>query len=211
MAHFSRWKSIGCLAAAAVFLGGCRRSTSPTPAGTAELASPAVPHPSITQEVPVAADDPRAMPGPRAENASSPVSQGKNQLHDALTQYSAADEETRTHIEEHISELADTGVAKRDIATALGTMFTLENSIEIKCSILDELYQLQDPSVLEYVTDALSPNQPLEVRDQAISILKDIGDKGAISFLWPLLADPDETIREEAQDAIEALGHQDAK
>jgi hypothetical protein len=201
-------KLVQYVAAVAILLTGCRRVTSPTPAGAVELAAPAVPRSSITHEVPVAPDDPRAMPGPQAENVSSPASQGENQLHSALTQYTqyrAADEETRTNIEEHISELADAGVAKRDIATTLGTMFAMEDSIDIKCSILNELYQLQDPSVLEQVTVGLSPNQPLEVRDEAISVLQDIGDKRAIPSLWPLLADPDENIREEARDAIDAI------
>jgi HEAT repeat protein len=40
--------------------------------------------------------------------------------------------------------------------------------------------------------------------------LQDIGDKRAIPSLWPLLADPDENIREEAQDAIDSLGNRDA-
>jgi HEAT repeat protein len=41
--------------------------------------------------------------------------------------------------------------------------------------------------------------------------LQDIGDKRAIPSLWPLLADPDEYIREEAQDAIDSLGNRDAE
>ncbi len=69
----------------------------------------------------------------------------------------------------------------------------------------NELYQLQDPSVLEQVTVGLLPNQPLEVRDEAISVLQDIGDKRAIPYLWQFVADPDENIREEAQDAIDSL------
>ena len=132
-------------------------------------------------------------------------------MHGALTQYRAANEETRTDIEEHISELADAGVAKRDIARTLGVMFSMENSIAVKCSILNEIYQLQDPSALEYVIVGLLPDQPLEVRDEAISVLQDIGDKRAIPSLWPLLADPDENIREEAQDALHSVGNRDAE
>jgi HEAT repeat protein len=41
--------------------------------------------------------------------------------------------------------------------------------------------------------------------------LQDIGDKRASLSLWPLLADPDENIREEAQDAINSLGNRDAE
>jgi hypothetical protein len=126
-------------------------------------------------------------------------------------QYRVADEQTRVHIEEQLSELAEAGVANDEIAATLGAMFAMENSIAIKCSILNELYQLEDPSVLEYVIVALLPTQPLEVRDEAISILQDIGDKRAIPSLWPLLADPDENIREEAQDALRSLGDRNAE
>ena len=157
------------------------------------------------------ADDSMATPAPQAEIMSSPVSQAENQLRDAFTQYRAADEETRTQIEEHLSELAEAGVAKHEIATTLGAMFTMEDSIATKCSILNELYQLGDPSTLDYVIAGLFPDQPLEVRDEAIFILQDIGDKRAIPSLWPLLADPDENIREEAQDAIDSLGNPEAE
>src|SRR5437870_2426252 len=121
--HFPLWKPVGYLAATAIFLSGCRRSASPTPEGAVELASPAAPRPSMMQEAPVeprlAPDHPRATSRP-SQIVSSPESQAENQLRRALTQYGVADEQTRTDIEEHISELADAGVAKPEIATTLG-------------------------------------------------------------------------------------------
>ena len=156
------------------------------------------------------ADDAPAKATPTSDNpkvtAAETISiEVENQLRGALTRYGAADEEARTDIEEHISQLADAGVAKRDLVTMLGVMFGMENSISVKCSILNELYYLEDPSVLEYVTVGLLANQPLDVRDEAISVLQDIGDKRALPYLWPLLTDSDENIREEAQDAIDWL------
>jgi HEAT repeat protein len=214
--HFLFWKPVGYLAATMIFLSGCRRSASPTPEGVVELASPAAPRPSMMQEAPIkpppAKAEPRTTPAPPAETTSSPAtSQAENQLLVAVAQYPAADEETRTDIEEHLAGLADNGVDKGDIARALGSMFTMENSALIKNSILDELYALGGSTVLEQVIVGLLPNQPLEVRDKAISILQDIGDKRAIPSLWPLLADPDENIREEAQDAIASLSNQHAE
>ena len=143
--------------------------------------------------------------GPAMNPGESVSIQAENQLRGALAHYGAANEETRTDIEEHISQLADAGVTKRDLVTTLGVMFGMENSISVKCSILNELYYLQDPSVVEQVTVGLWSNQPLEVRDEAISVLQDIGDKRAIPYLLQLVADPDENIRENAQDAIDWL------
>jgi HEAT repeat protein len=174
-----------------------------------EGAAEAAPPPSVISvtpaKLPIASDDTSATPKPPVEIMASPTSEAENQLRSAVAHYRAADEETRTDIEEHLSELADSGVSKRDIARTLGAMFTMENSVVIKCSILDELYTLGDPAVLEQVTVGLLPNQPLEVRDEAISILQDIGDKRAIPSLQPLLADPDENIRDAARDAIDSL------
>jgi HEAT repeat protein len=141
---------------------------------------------------------------------SPAANEAGNQLLVALAQYSMADEQTRNGIEEHLVGLADKGVAKGDIARALGSMFAIERSAIIKKSILDELYALGDSSVLEQVTVGLLPNQPLEVRDEAISILQDLGDKRAIPTLQPLLADPDENIRDAARDAINSLNNSPA-
>jgi HEAT repeat protein len=52
--------------------------------------------------------------------------------------------------------------------------------------------------VLEQVSVGFLPDQPLEVRDEAISILHDLGDKRAIPNLQPLLTNPDENIRDAA-------------
>jgi HEAT repeat protein len=84
-------------------------------------------------------------------------------------------------------------------------MFTMEESIPVKLSILNELYYIRDPSVLAHVVAALSSNQPLDVRDEAISVLEDMGDQRAIASLWSLLTDPDDNIRENAQKAIDAI------
>jgi len=201
--HFLIWKLVGYLAAVAILFNGCRRVTSLTPERAVDLASPSAPTSSMADDAPAKAtptsDNPKVT---AAETISIEV---ENQLRGALTRYGAADEEARTDIEEHISQLADAGVAKRDLVTMLGVMFGMENSISVKCSILNELYYLEDPSVLEYVTVGLLANQPLDVRDEAISVLQDIGDKRALPYLWPLLTDSDENIREEAQDAIDWL------
>jgi HEAT repeat protein len=131
--------------------------------------------------------------------------EAENQLTNVLAQYPSADETTRMNTVENLADLIDKGFDRNDIAKALVSMFAMEQSAAIKSSILDELEALDPPTLFERVTPALLPNQPLEVRDEAIAILKDLGDKRAISALQPFLADPDDDIREEAEDAITHL------
>jgi hypothetical protein len=139
-------------------------------------------------------------------DAISPTTaEAQTRLRGNLTQYRMADEATRRQIEEHVSQLADAGVSKPELASTLGAMFAMESSAAVKCSILDELYYIDDPSVFEQVRLGLSPDQPLQVRDEAIYVLRDIGDSRAIQALWPYLSDPDINIREEAQEAIDAI------
>ena len=141
---------------------------------------------------------------------SSQASPAENQLVVALEQYAVADENARTDIEEHLGDLAEQGVDKKDIARALVSMFAIEKSPPIKMSILDELEALGAQYVFDQALAATASNETLEVRDEAISILQDLGDKRAISTLQPLLMDPDEVIREEAQDAINTLNSRPA-
>ena len=136
---------------------------------------------------------------------SPDVSEAHNQLLVALAQYPLVDEKARNDIAEHLAELADQGVDKNTIERALGSMFGMESSADIKISILAELYALGPPYVVDHAIAAVSSNQPLEVRDEGISILEELGDKRAIPVLQSLLADPDEVIREDAQEAIDFL------
>ena len=204
------------VAAAAGLLIGCGKSASPPRQEGVQLTAPSLTSPSVIQEAPVkpppAKAEPRTTPAPAAKTTSSPAtSEAENQLLVAVAQYPVADEETRTDIAEHLAGLADKGVNKGDIARALGSMFAMENSAIIKTSILDELDALGGSSVLEQVSVGLLPDQPLEVRDEAISILHDLGDKRAISNLQPLLTDPDENIRDAARDAINSLNNPPAR
>jgi HEAT repeat protein len=128
-----------------------------------------------------------------------------NELLIALAEYPAADPKMRAEIEEHLAGLADQGVDKSVIARVLGSMFEMEKSPAIKMSILDELDALGGSFVLEQALAAVLPNQPLEVRDEAISILQDLGDNRAIPNLQSLLTDPDANIREAAREAIDVL------
>jgi HEAT repeat protein len=153
------------------------------------------------------AESKRSFPNSAPIPMSPETIQANNQLLVSLAQYPAADPKTRADIAEHLAGLKDQGVDKTVIASALGSMFAMEKSAAIKMSILDELDALGGSLVLEQALVAVLPNQPLEVRDEAISILQDLGDKRAIPDLQRLLTDPDDNIREAAQDAINWLNN----
>ena len=50
-----------------------------------------------------------------------------------------------------MAKLADAGVPKSQIASALGYLFRDENSTEVKTDILNELGNLEDPSAYDQI------------------------------------------------------------
>jgi len=211
------WKTAAWLAAASILFTACHRPAPRATEQTAEPSSLATSVSPLTQEnspvtwledsaATAAVKESAAQTPPSQAEAMSPATiEAESQLRATLTQYRTGDEATRSDIEEHLSQLLDAGVPREEIVSALGAMFAMENSAAVKSSILDELYYIDDPSVLEQVRLGLSPDQPLNVRDEAIYVLRDIGDNRAIRALWPYLSDPDINIREEAQEAIDAI------
>ena len=188
----------------AALLIGCGKSPPPS---QQTLSSPA---PSMSSAE--ASNSQQTQPestGTASPLSQTPVSPDNNRAEDrlvnTLTQYSAADEETRHNLVEQLPDFVDEGLSKDRVAKALSSLFATEQSSDIKVLILDELEALDTPSLMSQVTPALSADQPSDVRDEAITILNDLGDKSAIAILQPLLSDADEDIREEAQDAINHL------
>ena len=193
----------------AALLIGCGKSNVSSQVNQAESTSPSPTNTQVRSEMTTPFASP-AQPGetagvPARVASSADKAQAETQLSTALAQYPEADEETRTNIVANLAELVDKGADKGDVAKALTSMFGMEKSTNIKVAILDELAALDPPSLLEQVMSALLPDQPPEVRDEAVSILQDLGDKRAIPALQTLLNDPDEDLREEAQEAIKSL------
>jgi HEAT repeat protein len=193
-------RTIHHFAALAMLLTACGRSTPLRPSADEPASTPPAIAATTTE------NDASTPVAESSVVAAEPASTGaKDQLEGILAHYGVADEQTRMEIEEHILQLENAGIPKTDLAKTLGAMFAMETSIPVKWSILNELYTLGDPSALEYVTVALSADQPLEVRKEAIGVLQEIGDKRALPYLSSLLADPNRNIREQAQDAIDWL------
>ena len=105
-------------------------------------------------------------------------------------------------------KLADAGVPKPQIASALGDLFRDENSTEVKADILNELGNLEDPSTYDQIVAGLDQHQPDEVHTAAIEELDSLGDKRAIPLIQRFLTDRDEDVRNAAQSATDSLNDQ---
>ncbi|HUI05372.1 MAG TPA: HEAT repeat domain-containing protein [Verrucomicrobiae bacterium] len=136
------------------------------------------------------------------QNLDIRLQQALNNFHEA------AGKNDRSTMASDIVKLADAGVPKQQIASALGYMFRDENSVDVKTDILDELGDLDDASAFDQIVPALDSRQPDEVRTAAIEALDSLGDKRALAVLQPLLTDRDGDIRDAAQTAIDSLNDQ---
>jgi len=111
----------------------------------------------------------------------------------------------RSVMANEMAKLADAGVPKPQIASALGSLFRDETSVEVKVDILNELGTLEEPSAYEHIVAGLDQHQPDEIHTAAIEALDYLGDKRAIPLIKPFLTDRDEDVRNAAQTTIDSL------
>jgi hypothetical protein len=138
-----------------------------------------------------------------------PVQNLDYRLQDMLrTFHTTGDRAQRSTMATEMAKLADAGVPKPQVASALGYLFRDENSVEVKTDILNELGNLEDPSTYDQIVAGLDQHQPDEVHAAALEELDDLGDKRAIPLIQPFLTDRDEDVRNAAQSAIDSLNDQ---
>ncbi len=119
-----------------------------------------------------------------------------SRLQDMLRNFhTTGDRVQRSAMATAMTKLADAGIPKPQIASALGYLFRDENSTEVKTDILNELGNLEDPSAYDQIVAGLDQRQPDEVHAAALEELDDLGDKRAIPLLQPFLTDRDEDVR----------------
>jgi type IV secretory pathway VirB10-like protein len=89
----------------------------------------------------------------------------------------------------------------------LGRLLSNESDQELKIELINSLSDVEgeNDKKLAILSGALRPDQPKEVRLEAIDALVETEDKRAIQILQGLLKDPDEEIRDATQDGIEQL------
>jgi len=90
---------------------------------------------------------------------------------------------------------------------ALGRLFVNEPDQELKVELINSLSDIdgENDKKLGILTGALRPDQPKDVRLEAIDAIVETEDKRGIQILQGLLQDPDEDVREAVQDGVEQL------
>ena len=90
---------------------------------------------------------------------------------------------------------------------AVGRLFAYEPDPELKVELINSLSDIdgENDKKLAILTSALRPDQPKDVRLEPIDAIAETEDKRGIQILQGILQDPDEDIRESAQDSIDQL------
>jgi len=154
-------------------------------------------------------------PTPAVMAAAAPSESGipfeflDTRLQDSIRSFqTASNRVNRSTMATDVLKLADAGVAKPQIASALGYLYHEDNSVDVKTDILGALGDLDDPSAFDQIVPGLGPHQPDEIHQAAIEALDSLGDKRAIPLIQPFLTDRDEDVREAAQSALDSLTDQ---
>ena len=207
------------------FASGCGRTQTAVPSGQTENAESALATNSGSKgegtglavgadsnvvEQPISADSPtqaEALTTSSLTNDTA-VQNLDSRLQDMLrSSHTTGDRAQRSAMATGMAKLADAGVPKPQIASALGYLFRDENSTDVKVDILNELGNLEDPSAYDQIVAGLDQRQPDEVHSAAIEELDDLGDKRAIPLIQPFLTDRDDGVRNTAQSAIDSLNN----
>ncbi|MGD1020513.1 MAG: HEAT repeat domain-containing protein [Verrucomicrobiia bacterium] len=95
----------------------------------------------------------------------------------------------------------------KDVVDSLARLFLSEKDQELKIELVNSLTDVdgQNDKKLAILSTALRTDQPKEVRMEAIDGMGDAQDKRGIQILQGFLNDPDEDVRQSAQDTIEQL------
>ena len=94
-----------------------------------------------------------------------------------------------------------------DVINSLAHLFLNEKDQELKIEMVNSLTDVdgQNDKKLAILSTALRADQPKEVRLEAIDGMGDAQDKRGIQILQGFLNDPDEDVKQSAQDTIEQL------
>jgi hypothetical protein len=94
-----------------------------------------------------------------------------------------------------------------DTIDSIGRLFLNEKDKELKIELVNSLLDIdgQNDKKLAILSTAVRGDQPKDVRLEGIDGMGDTEDKRAIQVLRGMLTDPDEDVREAAQDTIDQL------
>jgi hypothetical protein len=152
--------------------------------------------PQVVKVAPVAPEAPAAPPEDSPETLSGQVKQFEADYKNT------ADFQKRVVIIYNLSS-----VESPDTVDAIGRLFLDEKDKELKIELVNSLLDIdgENDKKLAILGAAIRGDQPKDVRLQGIDGMGDTEDKRSIQVLQGLLTDPDEDIRENAQDTIDQL------
>ncbi len=199
------------LASVALMAAGCSKkepettppplSPEPRPVEKSEAPPPAQLSPPPAAEVrPATPASPSVVPPAAQEETPAQLAAQVKQLESDY--YNTPDFQKRVVIIYNLSSVESPATID-----ALGRLFLNERDTELKVELVNSLMDIdgENDKKLTILSGAIRPNQPKDVRLEAIDALADTEDKRAIQVLQGLSNDPDEEIREAAQDSIEQL------
>lgn len=189
-------------------MAGCSKKESPeTPVPPPSVTTlpatqplPALPPPATTNVAPTpsASDTNQAGGGDQTQaELAAQVKQLENEYQNT------SDFQKRVTI---IYELSSNDDAA-DVVDSLAHLFLNEKDQELKIELVNSLTDVdgQNDKKLAILSAALRADQPKEVRLEAIDGMGDAQDKRGIQILQGFLNDPDEDVKQSAQDTIEQL------
>jgi hypothetical protein len=199
----------GALALAMLALVGCSKpepeeTPPPKPVTAKKIEFPAptnLPSAQPAVSVPAATTTPATAVAPEAAEDSPEALTA--QVKQFETDYqTTADFQKRVVIIYNLSS-----VDSPDTIDAIGRLFINEKDKELKIELVNSLLDIdgQNDKKLAILSTSIRGDQPKDVRLEGIDGMGDTEDKRAIQILQGMLTDPDEDIREAAQDTIDQL------
>ena len=167
---------------------------APPQAGT-ETPSSSTPTPELTPAIP-------ATPSPADTQEETPAQLAAQVQQLESTYHNTPDFQKRVGL---IYDLSS--IESPTTIDTLGRLFVNEPDPELKVELINSLSDVdgENDKKLAILTGGLRPDQPKDVRLEAIDSIVETEDKRGIQLLQGLLKDSDEDIRESAQDGIDQL------
>ena len=195
----------GTLALAMLALAGCSKPESdealpPKPVTTKKLDFPARTNlPSAQPAVSVTTAAPAAAAVPQDDTPAEAAAQ--------LKQFEAEYQNTPDFQKRVVIIYNLSSVESPDTIDTIGRLFLNEKDKELKIELVSSLLDVdgQNDKKLAILSTAVRGDQPKDVRLEGISGMGDTEDKRAIQVLQGMLTDPDEDVKEAAQDTIDQL------
>jgi type IV secretory pathway VirB10-like protein len=206
------------LAALGLIAAGCSKKepeTTPPPSTSAnvektEPLSPTHPAPTPSSEPETTTpSSPTPTPAPVLPPSTPPAAQEETpaQLAAQVQQLESTYHNT-PDFQKRVALIYDlSSVESPATIDALGHLLVNEPDQELKVELINSLSDIdgENDKKLAILTGALRPDQPKDVRLEAIDAIVETEDKRGIQVLQGLLHDPDEDIRDSVQDGIEQL------